>query len=283
MPEGLRVYVEAIPGTPLPHGILGAPCTSVRDIAADDIHELNGVEWTAVGCCPVLDWPDPCEDESPSDESPGLPPQKEFCRPATEHASPITLYAGTECSAMGWTYAEARAHVESTMVLGEQHALEAAFWRSKLAMTAADVTPAAGPVPIAQGVAALEGCLAQQYAGVGTLHVPVGAAALMGCCNIVREDPVTGALRTLAGNCAVIGSGYSAVATGPGNIPAEPGTAWLYITGPLAIRRGPLDVIPDRPGPSVSIRTNDRKVLAERTYVVGTTCTVCAVQIEVSS
>ncbi|MFD8820750.1 cupin [Streptomyces sp. NPDC059605] len=278
---GLRSYVEAIPGTPLPHGILGASCTTITDVTKDRIHELNGVEWLGLGCCPVRDWPDPCDEpESPGDESPGAPPVKEFCRPTAEHAAPITVYAGAECSALGWTYKEARAHAEASMELGEQQALEAAFWRTKLAMEAVDLTPPEGPVHIAQGIAALEGCLAESYGGVGTLHIPAGAAALLGCCNIVREDP-DGALRTLAGNCTIIGAGYSAMNTGPGNVPAEPGTAWLYITGPLVIRRGPVDVIPDRPGPSVNIRNNDRRVLVERTYVVGTTCTVCAIQIAV--
>lgn len=280
MPAGLRSYVEAIPGTPLPHGILGAPCTTIDDITADRIHELNGVEWLALGCCPVQDWPDPCDEESPGDESPGSPPQKEFCRPQVEYAAPITVYAGAECSTIGWSYDEARSHAEASLALGEQPALEAAFWRTKLSADADDLTPAAGPVAITQGVAALEGCLAETYGGVGTLHVPAGAAALLGCCNILSENPATGALHTLAGNCAVIGAGYSAMNTGPGGTEAEPGTAWLYITGPLVARRGPVDTIPDQPGPSVGIRTNDRRILVERTYVVGTTCTVCAIQVE---
>ncbi|WP_405893708.1 cupin [Streptomyces sp. NBC_00104] len=277
MATGMLKAVEAIPGTPLPHGILGG-CADVRDVG--DVHELMGVEWLALGCCPVRDWPDPCNDESPGDESPGAPAQKEFCRPETEHAAPITVYAGAECSALGWSYEEAREHAEATLALGEQQALEAAFWRDKLAMDTIDLTPDAGPVSVAQGVAALEGCLAESYGGVGTLHVPAGAAALLGCCNLVHENPATGTLRTLAGNCVIIGAGYSAMNTGPGNIPAEPGTAWLYITGPLVIRRGPAETIPDRSA-SVNIRTNDRRVLVERTYVVGTTCTVCAIQVDV--
>ncbi|MFJ2882474.1 MULTISPECIES: cupin [unclassified Streptomyces] len=278
----MRSRVEAIPGTPLPHGILGAACTTITDVTEDRIHELNGVDWLGLGCCPVRDWPDPCDNEEPpGDESPGALPVKQFCRPVAEHAKPIDLYAGAECSALGWSYAEARAHAEASMALGEQQALESAFWRTKLAMEAVDLTPEAGPVSVAQGVAALEGCLAETYGGVGTLHVPAGAAALLGCCNILREDPVTGSLRTLAGNCAIIGAGYSAANTGPGNVPAEPGTTWLYITGPLVIRRGPADVIPDRAGASINVRNNDRRVLVERTYVVGTTCTVCAIQISV--
>lgn len=273
---GMRKYVSAIPGEPLPHGILGA-CTDIQDV--DDVHELLGVEWLSLGCCPVNVWRDPClDEESPGEESPG-PLQKEFCRPTAEHADPITVYSGAECSALGWTYAEARAHAEASLALGEQEAVEAGFWAQKLAMTATDLTPAEGAVNIAQGVAALEGCLAESYGGRGVLHVPAGAAALLGCCNLVSENQATGNLQTLAGNCVIIGAGYSALNTGPGGLPADPGTAWLYITGPVSIRRGPAETVPDRPGPSVNTRTNDRRVLVERTYVVGTTCTVCAVNV----
>lgn len=277
MPAGMRKAVEPIHGTPLPHGILNA-CTTVQDV--QDVHELMGVEWLALGCSPVRHWIDPClTGESPG-ESPGEPGRKEFDRPQLEAAEPIVLYAGAECSTMGWSYEEALEHARATMELGEQQGLEAAFLSSHLAMTAVDLTPGEGPVSIAQGVAALEGCLAESYGGVGVLHVPAGAAALLGCCNVLREDPASGSLRTLAGNCAVIGAGYSALNVGPGGLPADPGTAWLYITGPVVVRRGPEVVIPDRSA-SVNIRTNDRRVLVERQYVVGTTCSVCAIQVTV--
>lgn len=128
---------------------------------------------------------------------------------------------------------------------------------------------------IAQGVAALEGCLAEIYGGMGTLHVPTGAAALLGCCNIAYVDG--NRLSTLAGNCVVVGSGYSAANSGPDGTPAPPGTAWLYISGPVVVRRGPIDLIPDNAGASIDRRVNTRRVLAERTYVPATTCTVCAV------
>ncbi|MGW5925243.1 cupin [Streptomyces anulatus] len=283
MPAGLRSTVEAIPGTPLPHGILGAPCTNVIDVTEDRIHELNGVEWLSLGCCPARDWADPCEDESPGDESPGSPPVKEFCRPEVEHARPLPIYTGAECSALGLSYEEARTQALASLALGEQHAVEVGFMRTKLNGDAIDLTPPEGPLSVAQGVAVLEDCLASAYGGVGTIHVPAGIGTLLGCCNIVHRDPETGALETLTGNCVVIGAGYSYLNTGPGGIPADPGTAWLYITGPLEIRRGPIDVIPDRSraGASVNTRNNDRRVIAERTFVVGTTCQVCAVNVRV--
>lgn len=274
-PAGMQRRVEAIQGRPLPYGILGG-CTTVIDV--DDPHELLGVEWMALGCCPVrdTDWCPP--EESPGDESPGLAPGvKEFCRPEHEEAAPVTVYAGIECSTFGLSYEEAVTHVRAALELGEQQAVESAFWRYQLAPRAVDLTPPEGAVPLAQGVAVLEGCLAESYGGVGALHVPAGAAALLGCCNITYRDG--GSLSTLAGNCVIIGSGYSAANSGPDGAPAPPGEAWLYISGPVVVRRGPIDIIPDRPGASIDRRVNDRRVLAERTYVPATTCTVCAIRV----
>ncbi|MFJ4702817.1 cupin [Streptomyces sp. NPDC088768] len=243
-----------------------------------DIHELWGVEWLALGCCPVQVWPDWCPDE---DESPGAGPvEKSFCRPTVEHASPITIYSGAECSTIGWSYAEAREQVLATLELGQQRAIEEGFWRETLAPRAVDLTSPAGPVSVAQGVAALEGALAETYGGQGLLHVPTGVAALLGCCQVLQQDAATDCPRTLAGNRAVIGAGYSAANSGPDGAPAAPGTAWLYISGPVEVRLGPVDVVPDRAGPAVNYRVNDLKVLAERTAVAGTTCQVFAINVE---
>lgn len=277
-PAGMKRRVESIPGQPLPHGLLGG-CTTIIDTT--DPHELLGVEYLALGCCPVYDT-DWCTEGSPGDESPGSggsSPPKEFCRPEYESAEPVTVYAGVECSTIGWSNAEAVEHATAALELGEQQAVEAAFLRDTLAPRAVDLTPPEGPVGIAQGVAALEGCLAESYGGIGVLHVPAGAAALLGCCGLVNGDG-SGSLRTLAGNCVVLGAGYSALNFGPDGQPAEPGTAWLYVSGPVVVRRGPVDVIPDRPGASIDMRFNDRRILAERTFVPATTCAVCAVQIQ---
>lgn len=284
----MRKAVDAIGGEPLPHGILSG-CADVRDVT--DPHELLGVDWLALGCCPVQAWVDPClsdsspgdaspGDTSPGDVSPGDPAEKEFCRPTVEAADPFTVYAGVECSAPGWSYPEAVQHARAALELGEQQAVEEGFMRQHLSPQAVDLTPPEGPLSLAQGLAALEGCLAESYGGRGVVHVPAGAAALLGCCQLAHPTP-DGGLFTLAGNCLVIGAGYSAVNVGPDGLPAEPGTAWLYITGPVTVRRGPVDIIPDpsRAASSVNTRTNDRQVLAERTYVVATTCTVCAVKV----
>lgn len=271
---GFRRRVNPIPGTPLPHGILGG-CTEIIDVT--DVHELLGTDWQDGSCADAHPWTW-CTDGPP------LPAEKEFARPRTCSAPPITIYAGSECSALGRGQAEAVDTAREALRMGEQRALEEWVMSDLLCQLASepglDLTPAEGPVGIAQGVAALEGWLGEAYGGVGVLHVPTGAAALLGCCNVVNMDG--GPPRTLVGNCVVIGSGYGINLGPPDCTPAEPGEAWLYITGPIRIRREGMFTVPDTEAESVRITTNDRFVLAERTFVVEVACCMAAaIRVEV--
>ncbi|MTE20285.1 cupin [Streptomyces sp. TRM43335] len=260
---GLRKRVEAIPGTPAPHGILTG-CTEIVDVP--DVHELLGTEWMPLSCIDAHDW-DWCPD---GDESPGGPVVKDFARPGVCSAAPITIYAGVTCSTIGWQYTEAVRQAREALRMGEQRALEEWFMRDVLCPMADDLTPAEGAVSIAQGIATLEGWLASTYGGRGVLHVPAGAAALLGCCNVVALQD--GTPRTLMGNCVIMGAGYSVNVGPPDCSQAPSGEAWLYVTGPLRVRREAPEVVPDTDAASVRISTNDRFVLAERSFVVEVAC-----------
>jgi hypothetical protein len=185
-------------------------------------------------------------------------------------AAPITIYAGAMCSTIGWPYEEAVQHARETLRMGEQRALEEWFMREVLCPMAEDLTPPDGAVSIPQGVAALEGWLAETYGGSGVLHVPAGAAALLGCCNIVHLGGASA--RTLMGNCVILGAGYAANVGPPDCTQAPAGEAWLYITGPIRVRREAPVIVPNEDSESVRITTNDRFVLAERTFVVEVAC-----------
>ncbi|KPI33272.1 hypothetical protein OV450_1360 [Actinobacteria bacterium OV450] len=257
---GLRRYVEAVPGNPLPHGILTG-CTTVIDVT--DTHELLGTEWLPLSCADAHDttWCPPDNETVPA---------KEFTRPEVCSAAPVTIYAGAECSAPGFSYSEALQHATETLRMGEQRALEEWFLTNVLCQIGEDLTPAAGAVSVAQGVGVLETWLGTEYGGTGVLHVPVGVGALLGCCNIVHTD--TGAPRTLVGNCIVLGSGYAANVGPPDCTVPDPGEAWLYATSPIRIRREAPVPVPDTDGASVDIRTNDRRVLVEAGFVVEIAC-----------
>lgn len=258
---GLRRYVEAVPGNPLPHGILSG-CTTVIDVT--DAHELLGTEWRPLSCADAHDttW-------CPPDTDPPVP-EKVFARPGTCTGEPITIYAGSECSTIGWSYSEALEHATETLRMGEQRALEEWFMREFLCSTAVDLTPGSGALSIAQGVGALESWLGTEYGGIGVLHIPAGAAALLGCCGIVYMEG--GNPRTLLGNCLILGAGYAANLGPPDCTAADPGEAWLYATSPIRVRREPPVPVPDTDSAAVDIRLNDRRVLVERGFVVEVAC-----------
>ncbi len=260
---------------PLPHGILSG-CAEVIDVT--DPHELLGTDWQDGSCADAHSWTW-CDDPPPDPA-----PEKEFTRPKTCTAAPVTVYTGVQCNPVGRTYQEAVEHAREALRMGEQRALEAWVQSELLCPLASvpgnDLTPAAGAVNIAQGVAALEGWLGEHYGGVGVLHVPAGAAALLGCCNVVHLDG--GSARTLMGNCVIMGSGYGINVGPPGCLPAEAGEAWLYITGPIRVRREGVFTVPEEDAESVRIATNDRFVLAERGFVVELACCqAAAIRIEV--
>ncbi|MCM1964842.1 cupin [Streptomyces sp. G1] len=260
---GLRRYVEAVPGEPMPHGLLTG-CTTV--ITVTDPHELLGTEWRPLSCAEVRDtsW---CPDD---DESPAVIAPKEFDRPGICTAAPVTLVAGAECSTIGFSYPEAVEQATETLRLGEQRGLEDWFMREVLCTIGEDLTPAAGALSVAQGIGALESWLATEYGGRGVLHVPVGVGALLGCCNIAHAEDDS--LRTLAGNCLVLGAGYAVNVGPPDCTAADPGEAWLYVTSPIRVRRDAPAIVPDTSGASVNTSTNDRRVLAESTFVVEIAC-----------
>lgn len=268
---GNRRRVPAIPGTPLPHGILGG-CTEIIDVT--DPHELLGTDWQDGSCADAHPWTW-CEEDPPAGP-------KEFARPTTCTAAPVTIYAGTQCNPVGRSYQEAVDTSREALRMGEQRALEQWLMSEVLCplATANDLTPAAGALNIAQGVAVLEGWLGENYGGTGVLHVPAGAAALLGCCNLVHLERRSA--RTLLGNCVIMGSGYGINVGPPDCLPAEAGEAWLYVTGPIRVRREGVYNVPDEDSQSVRITTNDRLVLAERTFVVELACCMAAaVRIEV--
>ncbi len=82
--------------------------------------------------------------------------------------------------------------------------------------------------------------------------------------HVTRES---GRLVTTQGVPVAAGAGYTEANTGPNGIPAPDGSWWVYITGPVHIRRGPITETP--PAQGFDPRTNDITALAERQYVVG--------------
>lgn len=271
--ETVATRVEAVPGVPSPFGLLSVATI----VPPGDPHEMAGVKWLAMSCAAasVTPW---CVTEVDDDVAEFYP--KEFQRPTEVYAPPVTVYHGYECATIGQSYDEARTYALSGLTLGEPYALESWLWSDVLAPAATDLTPVGGAVGLAAGVGALEGALGEVYGGIGVLHVPLGAGTPLGATgSLIRDGART---RTWVGTLVALGAGY-AVNTGPDGEPAAEGEAWIYISGPVVVRREEPNVVPDGDDGAVVIATNDRQVLVERTSVVGVECSVYAVRVEVGA
>lgn len=272
MPAGFRMVVPPIVGEPVPHGLLGG-CVPV--VVATDLHHLNGTSLLPSSCATAHPWYD-CPDPASGWTNP--PGGKTFDRPEQADYEPVTAYAGFECSAIGMSHAEAQQAALDQLIRGEQFTLEDHFMRRWLADAThtTDLTPVAGAVHIVNGIGLLEDRLAVEYGGQGLIHVPIGAASLLSMHRVVDHVREEECPRTLAGNGIILGAGYTAN-VGPAVPPAAPvpapaGEAWLYATGPMRIRRDDRVLTMRDQSQSVNTVNNDRRALAETTFVPEVAC-----------
>ncbi|ATN93759.1 hypothetical protein SEA_ABT2GRADUATEX2_15 [Streptomyces phage Abt2graduatex2] len=274
---GLRALVPPIASDPLPNGLLGG-CVDV--VTTNDMHELNGTDMISMSCAEANPWQD-CPSADPDNVLvPWVnPAAKLFDRPESCSFEPLTAYAGVECSTFGISFPEAQARAMDQLRMGEQRTLETFFMQRGLAKMAMgnDLTPGFGSANIVAGIGQLETWLAENFGGEGVIHVPVGAATLLSLNRIVSFGSDESCPKTLAGNSVVIGSGYSAN-VGPYTAPQTPGLVapegevWVYITPPVRIRRDTPSLATSAEWQGVNTVTNDRRAVAESTFVAEVSC-----------
>lgn len=276
---GLRAEVGPILGSPSTRGLLGG-CVDV--VVTDDVHELNGTEVPAYACSPANPWQDcPDPDDGWTNPVAKIPDRADWCS-----FEPVTAYKKVECSTIGFGFEEAQNAALTGLELGEQYVVEEWFMRRGLSWLANgnDLTPGAA-VHIVSGIGLLETWLSVNYGGNGVIHVPVGAASLLGKHH--QFDPGFDCLTTWAGNTVVLGGGYSAN-VGPALRPAAgaeapAGEAWIYATPPMRIRREVAHNVIDQEWSGLNTLVNDRTALAEATFVPEVACcTAAAIRVTLS-
>jgi subtilisin family serine protease len=249
-----------------------------------DPHWRCGVEYEPYACDQARVEGDRCATPQPDKEvDDGVP---------LVTGSPFTVYDGYLCRLPGRP-SEAEIHDRATQALelGEQRAVEEVFWTgtagntphladpSAVVLNATPTPTAADALNIVAGVAALETYLGAHYSGVGILHMPRGAATLLSREGVIFRERT--ALRTLLGTGVAAGGGY-AVNVGPDGTEAPDGTAWIYATGAVVIRRGEIIINPDTVAAALNRATNEVEILAERQYVITSECVLAAVLVSIS-
>jgi hypothetical protein len=210
-------------------------------------------------------------------------------------AQPFTVYAWIDCSPIGHgdNLADLRARTTRQLTNGEGRAVERTFWTGvaqngtvmpHLAEDTQVLTDAFGaetvelqsaatvvsgtPTSLTEGIALLEGSLAQCYGGEGVIHVPAAAVIHLSNVGIVRQQGPQ--LRTLLGN--LVAAYSSGDREGPTGVDPAAGQAWIYGTGAVQARRSPIKDQGMVTGAIIGKADNSTVYLVERTYLLDWDC-----------
>jgi hypothetical protein len=200
-------------------------------------------------------------------------------------AKPFTLYDGVGCYPQsGRTDQELLQISEQNLIAGEQEKVEEKFWealRARATVVApAAPAPATNPWGLCSGLGVIEQLIAQMYGGVGVVHAPRPLITSMKTKQMAyQREGETDRLLTPADNIWAFGAGYNL--NGPPleddeDNTAPAGTAWLYATGPVMLRRS--EVLNHS---AFDIPSNEKRALSERNYVITAECPSLAVLIQV--
>lgn len=249
-------------------------------------HWRCGVMWEPYACDAGEPYGDQCDD-------PGVDKPVRDGVPLVE-ADAFTVYDGYLCRLPGRpSEAEVFDRARTALELGEQRTVELVVWTGlagtqivephlaspdAVVVNAVMLPTADDALALPAAIAALEDYAACNYGGQPVIHAPRGVAELMQARYLLERDGAV--LRTILGTpVAFYGCSPN---TGPDGSEAPPGTAWIYITGPVAMRRGPVLVAPESLAAALDRTTNEVYVLAEREVVIGWDCIHAAVLADIS-
>lgn len=195
--------------------------------------------------------------------------------------APFIVYSAIRCSPVGlanWGEQRVQRFLYDQLVAGEQATVESTFSSSAFGQfPGLGGNPAVVDLGTANGVvggtSVLEDWLYARYGLPGVIHAPIGTAAYFKSDHLIEQDnrdiwrtPLT---PVSFGNYAN---------TGPTGQAAATGTAWLYITGQVAIYRTPdSDLFSPPMGQVLNRGTNVITTVMEREYVITFDCYVAAV------
>src|SRR5690606_3046512 len=275
----MRVTVPAPVRQPHRHGLFSV--ASISDVT--NPHEQLGVQWEPLPCERPGLWVDDCapltgggEGESGGEGEGGDVEEKTYAtQPEPVEADPITVYGSFHCKKVGYTLDEITSRARAHLTAAEQQAVEYALWTGDGANTSYLADPTTINLGEATCAAQLLATLYEHtdtaFTGEPVIHVPRPVIPWLAD-HVTRES---GRLVTTQGVPIAAGAGYTEANTGPGGTPAPTGSYWVYVTGPVHIRRGPSETTPPEQG--FIPRTNDITALAERQFVVGWDCLTAAV------
>lgn len=191
--------------------------------------------------------------------------------PAWVEFDPYGIWAGSRCSAMGWTHADYEGRATRLLAAVESHRIAHELWTGDLAFASGwpnaylaspeAVVLSSGAMTPSNALACLEQALADCSQGQrGMIHcTPAAGTAFSELGNTIRN--VSGQILTFMDTIIVPDAGYTG--SGPAGQPAVGGSQWVYATGMVTVRRSSVTVLPDSLEAAVGAARN--RVMAQAT------------------
>lgn len=261
---------------------------SVTPFTPGDIH------WQAAG----INWEDDLCGDGTETFLDNCPPATGFTKPSERNltfcaADPFVAIGSFDCSPVGRPADEAFEIARRRLLAWESRQVEQTLWTGitsngdvnpsfALGNEECDLAPvdvnAAGAVDPPTAFSLLESALADEISCGGIIHVPTSVAAYLKAHKLLeyRDD----AVYSPTGHRVVIGTGYPG--SGPANAAAAAGEAWIFATGPMMVARSNVIMVPETVAEGVNRLVNNITVRAERFYVVGYSCALLAVRVDLT-
>jgi hypothetical protein len=226
------------------------------------------------------------------------PPASGFTKPEERNlkfcvADPFVAIGSFHCSAGGRPADEAFEIARRRLLAWEGRQVERTLWTGTASngvvkpsfsggspgctITPVDLNPAGAVNPVV-AMSLIESRLAAEIACGGLIHVPFSVMAfLRDRQQIVVPGVQSNEVYSPSGYRIVVGSGYTG--SGPANVAAAAGTAWIFATGPMLVARGNVMMVPESVAEGVNRNINNVTVRAERFYAVGFSCSLLAVRV----
>lgn len=238
------VLVPSVTRQPLPYGLFSA-----GTFRADEEGRWRlGVEWQA-DSCPLTQTLGDTTCWDGEEEVEGMP--KDLTSEPFElvESDQFTVLGVAACSPIGITPAELQERADTSLTLGEEHAVETRLWE---ALSAAETTLPSVALDEAGARVALARMEAAQGEGktLGIIHMSRFVASLLGN----RLESRGGRLYTRLGTPVVAGSGYD--------------DSSMVLSGGLVLYRGEIETSSSAPYDLLDRDHNNLVAVAERQYSV---------------
>lgn len=265
---------------PAKYGLL----SSVTPFTPGDDH------WQASG----IQWEDDLCGDGTQTFLDNCPPASGFTKPAERNldfcaSDPFLAIGSFNCSPVGRPAGEAFEIARRRLLAWEGRQVEKTLWtgitangnvnpsfafgNDECSITPVDINAAGAVNPVA-AIALLESALGDETACGGLIHVPANVVAYLAANKQIEVQGDN--IYSPSGYQIVAGQGY--VGSGPANVAAVAGTAWIFATGPMLIARSNVIMVPDAVAEGVNRQINNITVRAERFYSVGFSCSLLAVR-----